>query len=199
MDQDEDIWKQLNGPIAQAIGAAIDTKLKPYYTEYAYMQALAISTANGDWLNTIGELVGVPWGIAPAGVFDDNLFIFGKDATYPVISGDHGFAKVVDGTVTGPAGTLGTAQALSSYTIPIASYRQVLLSVAKVKYQGLSLPLISDICLIFCPDRGYTIVWTSEMEITITFTSTLSTANLWLVEYIFGKLTTLPAIHIVNM
>jgi hypothetical protein len=198
MAQDEDIWKQLNGPIAQAIGKAIDTKLEPYYTEAAYMQALAINTANGDWLNTIGELVGVPWGIAPAGVFDANLFIFGKDETYPTISVDHGFAKVVNSIVTGPAGVLGTAQSLSSYRIPITSYRQLLVAVAKIKYQGLSLPLIADVCLIFCPNGGFTITWDSVMEIVITFTTTLATGNLWLVQYTFAKLTTLPAINIVN-
>jgi hypothetical protein len=113
---------------------------------------LSIASAEATELSTIGGIIGYPWPTAPTGTFDSNNFIFGAAASFPTISGLNGFAGV---SSPGTGGLFSSATPAVGNLIPIAFYRLLLTQVAFLKYNGLSMTIIDQICHVF--GQSYTI------------------------------------------
>lgn len=149
---DKDLAFQFSGPYAQALISAVQQEIAVRDPDIAYLFSLSIASAGPIELATIGGIIGYPWPTAPTGTFDQNNFIFGAAASFPTISGLNGFAGV---SSPGIGGLFSSATPAVGNLIPIAFYRLLLTQVAFLKYNGLSMTIIDQICHVFGPQ--YTI------------------------------------------
>lgn len=145
---DPNLAYQFNGPYVQALMAAIQSEIDETAYIIEYLNELSIESADATELATIGDLIGYPWPAAPANTFNDNNFLFGTESSFPTLSDLNGFG----GVSTTIGGLLSSAFPEVGNIIPIGFYRLLLTQVAYLKYTGLSLTAIDQICYVFGPD-----------------------------------------------
>lgn len=149
---DKDLAFQFSGPYTQALVSAVQQEIDLRDPDIAYLFSLSLASAGPTELATIGGIIGYPWPTSPTGTFSDNNFIFGAAASFPTISGLNGFAGVDS---PGVGGLFSSATPSVGNLIPIAFYRLLLAQVAFLKYNGLSMTIIDQICHVF--GQNYTI------------------------------------------
>ena len=150
---DQDLAFQFSGPYAQSLITAVQQEIDIRTPDIAYLFGLSIASAGPTELATIGGIVGYPWPTAPTGTFDSNNFLFGSAAGFPTISGLNGFAGV---NSPGIGGLFSSATPAVGNLIPIGFYRLLLTQVAILKFNGLSMTVIDQICHVF--GQSYTIL-----------------------------------------
>ncbi len=160
---DKDLAFQFSGPYVQTFMQAIDEQLAINDPVVAYFYLLSIETAVSPQLDTIGGMVGYPWPNAPTGIFGDNNFLFGAAADFPMIDVLTGFGSTGS---PGVGGLLSSSSPAIGNKIPIGFYRLLLVEVAKIKADGLSMISIDRLCKVFGED--YIIEQTADVAVYLT-------------------------------
>lgn len=145
---DTDLAFQFSGPYAQDLIGVVAQNIAVRDPIIEYLYSLSIGSAEATELATIGGIIGYPWPTSPTGTFDANNFLFGSSDSFPTISGLNGFGGV---DTPGVGGLFSSSSPAVGNFIPIAFYRLLLIEVAFLKYNGLSMTIIDRICHVFGP------------------------------------------------
>lgn len=174
--------KQINGSRIMSLLKVGSDRLTEFESYLVYCSTLSLTYAQEKELEMLGKLIGFIRPLVPNAIILDKLFRFSNVATAPSFS-ETGFSSV-DGVVDG--GILSDLSlTLESNLLPIAQYRTLLNSVARIKWNRYSIAAIDSACNVF--GTGYVITWTSDHDIVVTFT-TLSNTNLYVAQLLFDAL-----------
>lgn len=154
---DRNLAYQFSGPYVQNFMRVVQEKISSRDAIIAYLRDLSIATATGVQLETIGGMVGFPWGNAPENIFGDNNLLFGPASSFPTIDNLTGFGESGTSAI---GGLFSSSSPAVGNRIPIDLYRLLLVQVAYLKAHGLTMVAIDQICHVFASD--YTIVYGEE-------------------------------------
>ena len=181
--------KQMNGPVLNAAKAGIEDRLSDAKAIEYYLYHLSIQTAEETELENIGKIVGFPRPLVPEGFTDENnQFLFWS---LPFEQNAlHGFSTV-DSEI---GGRLSTVQESQTGYMNLGLYRTFLDKVAYIKRYGVTLYAVDQIARLI--DNDYTIEWTEDNDLKVTFARYIGFQNLWILSQLFLRIATSPQVII---
>lgn len=191
INQSKYLPKQMNGPVVNSVMAGLEDRLYNANKICEYLYGLSIETAQETELESIGCLVGYPRPLVPEGFEDETeggFFIF---TTLPMTPDVASGFSVVDSEVGGQLSTI--ARSKTGY-MALGLYRKFLDKVAYIKRYGVTLYSIDMIAKLFTDD--YTITYSEEQNIELTFNSNIGYKNVWILTNLFNRLATIPQVLI---
>ena len=191
IEQSKYLPKQMNGPVVNSVMAGLEDRLNDADAICNYLYGLSILTAQETELESIGCLVGYPRPLVPEGFTDEDeggFFIF---TDLPMVQNiTKGFSEV-DSEVGGQLSTI--AQSKTGY-MALGLYRKFLDKVAYIKRYGVTIYSVDMIAKLFTDD--YTITYTENQDIELTFNSNIGYKNVWILTNLFNRFATIPQVLI---
>ncbi|WP_443735916.1 hypothetical protein [Treponema sp.] len=180
--------KQMNGPVVNAVLAAMDERLKNADIIEDYLYKMSILTAQETELESIGCIIGYPRPLVPVGFSQENVLILSELPQYQDIQ--NGLAAV--GSEVG--GRFSSTKKTASDYMELGLYRNFLDKVAYIKRYGITLYAVDQIARLM--DSQYTIGWDSNRDITVDFKRNIGFKNVWILTQLFYQLATSPQVII---
>lgn len=180
--------KQMNGPVVNAVLAAMDERLKKADIIEDYLYKMSILTAQETELESIGCIIGYPRPLVPVGFSQENVLILSELPLYQDIQ--NGLAAV--GSEVGGR-FISTKKTASDY-MELGLYRNFLDKVAYIKRYGITLYAVDQIARLM--DSRYTIGWDNNRDITVDFKRNIGFKNVWILTQLFYRLATSPQVII---
>lgn len=180
--------KQMNGPVVNAVLAAMDERLKNADIIEDYLYKMSILTAQKTELESIGCIIGYPRPLVPVGFSQENVLILSELPQYHDIQ--NGLAAV--GSEVG--GRFSSTKKTASDYMELGLYRNVLDKVAYIKRYGITLYAVDQIARLM--DSRYTIGWDNNRDITVDFERNIGFKNVWILTQLFYRLATSPQVII---
>lgn len=180
--------KQMNGPVVNAVLAAMDERLKNADIIEDYLYKLSILTAQETELESIGCIIGYPRPLVPVGFSQENVLILSELPLYQDIQ--NGLATV--GSEVG--GRFSSTKKTASDYMELGLYRNFLDKVAYIKRYGITLYAVDQIARLM--DSRYTIGWDNNRDITVYFERNIGFKNVWILTQLFYRLATSPQVII---
>jgi hypothetical protein len=184
--------RHFSGDYCQAVIDGIQSSFDDTDRVTEYLKNIDLDTAYETDVEFIGMLIGFPRPSVPTGL-DEISFLFGSEASYPQADTNTGFGSSSDPE---KGGHLSSVFYVKTNLLPMPLYRQILKIIANIKYNGLSLTAIDQLAAI--SGLNYTFSWDTDVDLNITFDTTLPTNYIWLFEKVFELFCTAPQILIVN-
>ena len=189
IEQSEYLPKQMNGPVVNSVMAALEENLSDSKTICDYLYGLSILTAQETELENIGCIIGYPRPLVPEGFADEEeggFFIF---TDLPMVQDITKGFSVVDSEVGGQLSTI--ARSRTGY-MALGLYRKFLDKVAYIKRYGVTIYSVDMIAKLFTDD--YTITYTENQDIELTFNSNIGYKNVWILTNLFNRFATIPQV-----
>lgn len=180
--------KQMNGPVVNAVLAAMDERLKNADIIEDYLYKMSILTAQETELESIGCIIGYPRPLVPVGFSQENVLILSELPQYQDIQ--NGLAAV--GSEVG--GRFSSTKKTASDYMELGLYRNFLDKVAYIKRYGITLYAVDQIARLM--DSRYTIGWDNNRDITVDFVQNIGYKNVWILTQLFYRLATSPQVII---
>lgn len=180
--------KQMNGPVVNAVLAAMDERLKNADIIEDYLYKMSILTAQETELESIGCIIGYPRPLVPVGFSQENVLILSELPQYQDIQ--NGLAAV--GSEVG--GRFSSTKKTASDYMELGLYRNFLDKVAYIKRYGITLYAVDQIARLM--DSQYTIGWDNNRDITVNFERNIGFKNVWILTQLFYRLATSPQVII---
>lgn len=182
--------KQMNGPVISAFGDGINHEFLNAEEIERYLYDLTIDTAEETELENIGRLIGYVRPLVPEGFNNENLLIFGS---LPIETDENsGFAQA-GYSVGGQFSTIVSSQ--TDY-MSLGLYRKMLKGMAIMKRYGITLQSVDQIAHTISDD--YTLSFTENNDILITFNTSIGFRNLWILSKLFARIATEPQVLIAS-
>lgn len=178
----------MNGPVVNAVLAAMDERLKNADIIEDYLYKLSILTAQETELESIGCIIGYPRPLVPVGFSQENVLILSELPLYQDIQ--NGLATV--GSEVG--GRFSSTKKTASDYMELGLYRNFLDKVAYIKRYGITLYAVDQIARLM--DSRYTIGWDNNRDITVYFERKIGFKNVWILTQLFYRLATSPQVII---
>lgn len=182
--------KQMNGPVVNAVLAAMDERLKNADIIEDYLYKMSILTAQETELESIGCIIGYPRPLVPVGFSQENVLILSELPLYQDIQ--NGLATV--GSEVG--GRFSSTKKTASDYMELGLYRNFLDKVAYIKRYGITLYAVDQIARLM--DSRYTIGWDNNRDITVDFERNIEFKNVWILTQLFYRLATSPQVIITS-
>ena len=192
MTVNEYLPEQYNGPVINALAAAIENEFKDADAAEEYLHGLSIRTAQETELENIGLILGYPRPLVPEGMNSDGLFLFG----YLPIEEDEEIGFSDTGNASNVGGKFASTEPSSGDYLGLGFYRQMLQWIAYIKRYGLTLYAIDRITSVISDD--YEMSWNTIGDIIIQFNNNIGARNLWLITNLFARFAVLPQVIIRN-
>ena len=155
-----------------------------------YLYGLSIDTADETDLENIGLLIGYPRPLVPEGFNSENVLLLGPD---PIETDyDIGLASV-DSMVGGELSSVVTSE---TNFMSLGNYRKLLKGVAYLKRYGITLKVIDEIASSI--SENYTISYTADADILITYNENIGFKNIWILTQLFYRIATEPQVLIMS-
>lgn len=180
--------KQMNGPVVNAVLAAMDERLKNADIIEDYLYHMSILTAQETELESIGCIIGYPRPLVPVGFSQENVLILSGLPQYQDIQ--NGLAAV--GSEVG--GRFSSIKKTASDYMELGLYRNFLDKVAYIKRYGITQYAVDQIARLM--DSRYTIGWDNNRDITVDFKRNIGFKNVWVLTQLFYRLATSPQVII---
>lgn len=180
--------KQMNGPVVNAVLAAMDERLKNADIIEDYLYHMSILTAQETELESIGCIIGYPRPLVPVGFSQENVLILSNLPQYQDLQ--NGLAEV--GSEVG--GRFSSTKKTASDYMELGLYRNFLDKVAYIKRYGITLYAVDQIARLM--DSRYTIGWDNNRDITVNFERNIGYKNVWILTQLFYRLATSPQVII---
>lgn len=182
--------KQMNGPVVNAVLAAMDKRLKNADIIEDYLYHMSILTAQETELESIGCIIGYPRPLVPVGFSQENVLILSELPQYQDLQ--NGLAEV--GSEVG--GRFSSTKKTASDYMELGMYRNFLDKVAYIKRYGITLYAVDQIAQLM--DSRYTIGWNNNRDITVDFERNIGYKNVWVLTQLFYRLATSPQVIITS-
>lgn len=189
IEQSKYLPKQMTGPVLNAAKAGIEDRLNDAKAIEEYLYNLSIQSAEETELENIGRIVGYPRPLVPEGFADEaNLFLFWSlpFEQNPLI----GFSEINSEV----GGRLSTTKESQTGYMNLGLYRTFLDKVAYIKRYGVTLYAVDQIARLI--DNDYTIEWTEDNDLKVTFARYIGFQNLWILSQLFLRIATSPQVII---
>lgn len=183
------IGPQFSGPVVQAVMDGIQASFDATDPLVQYWVDLDLSTAQGQELDFMGCLAGLPRPLVPS-TFFAGTFEFGDSGSWPHFDPTKGFGDTGDPTV---GGIFGSA---ASQPMPDADFRLAIPAAAVLKNYGLTIYSVD--LLGHWTGQPYTISFDADHDIVLTFLSSITTQQLWVLQLLFDRYGSEPQVVIVN-
>jgi len=180
--------KQMNGPVVNAVLAAMDERLKNADIIENYLYKMSILTAQETELESIGRIIGYPRPLVPVGFSQENVLILSELPQYQDLQ--NGLAEI--GSEVG--GRFSSTKKTASDYMDLGLYRNFLDKVAYIKRYGITLYAVDQIARLI--DSQYTIGWDANRDITVDFKRNIGYKNVWIMTQLFYRLATSPQVII---
>ena len=180
--------KQMNGPVVNAVLAAMDERLKNADIIENYLYKLSILTAQETELESIGCIIGYPRPLVPVGFSQENVLILSELPQYQDLQ--NGLAEI--GSEVG--GRFSSTKKTASDYMDLGLYRNFLDKVAYIKRYGITIYAVEQIARLI--DSQYTIGWDGNRDITVDFERNIGYKNVWILTQLFYRLATSPQVII---
>lgn len=180
--------KQMNGPVVNAVLAAMDERLKNADIIENYLYKLSILTAQETELESIGCIIGYPRPLVPVGFSQENVLILSELPQYQDLQ--NGLAEI--GSEVG--GRFSSTKKTASDYMDLGLYRNFLDKVAYIKRYGITIYAVNQIARLI--DSQYTIGWDGNRDITVDFERNIGYKNVWILTQLFYRLATSPQVII---
>lgn len=180
--------KQMNGPVVNAVLAAMDERLKNADIIEDYLYRMSILTAQETELESIGCIIGYPRPLVPVGFSQENVLILSELPQYQDLQ--NGLAS--SGSEVG--GRFSSTKKTASDYMDLGLYRNFLDKVAYIKRYGITLYAVDQIAGLI--DSKYTIGWDRNRDITVDFERNIGYKNVWILTQLFYRLATSPQVII---
>ena len=178
----------MNGPVVNAVLAAMDERLKSADIIEDYLYKMSILTAQETELESIGCIIGYPRPLVPVGFSQENVLILSELPQYQDIQ--NGLAAV--GSEVG--GRFSSTKKTASDYMDLGLYRNFLDKVAYIKRYGITLYAVDQLARLI--DSQYKIGWDSNSDITVDFERNIGYKNVWILTQLFYRLATSPQVII---
>jgi hypothetical protein len=180
--------KQMNGPVISAYGEAVNTGFADAEAIEKYLYELSIDKAEETELENIGLIIGFPRPLVPEGFNSENVLLLGP---VPIESDpDIGLASVQNMT----GGELASVVPTATDYMSLGTYRKLLKGVAYIKRYGLTLKAIDQIASGI--SEHYTISFTENKDILISFSEEIGYKTIYMLTQIFYRTATAPQVLI---
>lgn len=182
--------KQMNGSLVNGVMQTLDGRLSEADSIIDYLYNLSIESAQQTELENIGCIVGYPRPLVPEGFESENVFILTSLPMEQDIS--IGFSAVL-GEIGGRLTSIETSD--TGY-MELGMYRKFLDKVAYIKRYGVTLYSVDKIAELI--DDDYTIEYTENADLQVTFAKNIGFKNVWILTNLFYRLATEPQIIIIS-
>lgn len=182
--------KQMNGSLVNGVMQTLDGRLSAADSIIDYLYNLSIETAQQTELENIGCIVGYPRPLVPEGFEQENVFILTSLPMEQDMS--IGFSAVL-GEIGGRLTSIETSD--TDY-MELGMYRKFLDKVAYIKRYGVTLYSVDKIAELI--DNDYTIEYTENADLQVTFAKNIGFKNVWILTNLFYRLATEPQIIIIS-
>lgn len=180
--------RQMNGPVISANGMAVDAEFADAQTIERYLYNLTLDNAEETELENIGRIIGFPRPLVPEGFNNENTLLLGP---VPIESDpDVGLASVENMS----GGELASIVPTATDYMSLGSYRKLLKGVAYIKRYGITLKAIDEIAKEV--SNNYTISFTENQDIKISFSDNIGYKNIYMLTRIFYRTATEPQVLI---
>lgn len=182
--------KQMNGSLVNGVMQTLDERLSAADSIIDYLYNLSIASAQQTELENIGCIVGFPRPLVPEGFEQENVFILTSLPMEQDMS--IGFSAVL-GEIGGRLTSIETSD--TDY-MELGMYRKFLDKVAYIKRYGVTLYSVDKIAELI--DDDYTIEYTENADLQVTFAKNIGFKNVWILTNLFYRLATEPQIIIIS-
>ena len=182
--------KQMNGSLVNGVMQTLDGRLSAADSIIDYLYNLSIESAQQTELENIGCIVGFPRPLVPEGFEQENVFILTPLPMEQDMS--IGFSAVL-GEIGGRLTSIETSD--TDY-MELGMYRKFLDKVAYIKRYGVTLYSVDKIAELI--DDDYTIEYTENADLQVTFAKNIGFKNVWILTNLFYRLATEPQIIIIS-
>ena len=182
--------KQMNGFLVNGVMQTLDGRLSAADSIIDYLYNLSIESAQQTELENIGCIVGFPRPLVPEGFEQENVFILTSLPMEQDMS--IGFSAVL-GEIGGRLTSIETSD--TDY-MELGMYRKFLDKVAYIKRYGVTLYSVDKIAELI--DDDYTIEYTENADLQVTFAKNIGFKNVWILTNLFYRLATEPQIIIIS-
>lgn len=182
--------KQMNGSLVNGVMQTLDGRLSAADSIIDYLYNLSIESAQQTELENIGCIVGFPRPLVPEGFEQENVFILTSLPMEQDMS--IGFSAVL-GEIGGRLTSIETSD--TDY-MELGMYRKFLDKVAYIKRYGVTLYSVDKIAELI--DDDYTIEYTENADLQVTFAKNIGFKNVWILTNLFYRLATEPQIIIIS-
>lgn len=182
--------KQMNGPVISANGQAVDAGFEDAEAIEKYLYELSIDTADETELESIGLLIGYPRPLVPEGFNSENVLLLGPvplETDYEI-----GLASVQNMS----GGELSSIVTSETNYMGLGNYRKFLKGMAYLKRYGITLKVVDQIASSI--SDNYTISYTEDADILITFNENIGFKNIWILTQLFYRIATEPQVLIMS-
>lgn len=190
IELDKRLPRQMTGPVINSSMQALGEKLIPADEIDSYLYNLSIDTAQEKELESIGKIIGYPRPLMPAGLIDEISFVLGA------IPLEQDTQKGLASVETMIGGELVGVTDLISVFMPLPTYRQALVIMARIKAYGLTIENIDKIASLVNED--YEITWTEEGDVTIHYINSIGFARVWVLSRLFYRIATAPQVLVTS-
>lgn len=189
IEQSEYVPKQMNGPVINAFEAGQDAEYTDGNYITKYIHDLSLDNAEEEELENIGLLIGYPRPIVPEGFNRENVFVLGSlPIETDFTRGFSGISRAVGGQFSS------TKPSKDELKLSLATYRNLLRPLAKIKRYGVTLKTVDEVARTFA--ANYTIEWDANADIKITFTDSIGFKNVWVLSQLFYRICTSPQVTV---
>ena len=182
--------KQMNGPIVNSAMAAFDSELDNSDTIADYLYNLSLTTAKDTELESIGCIIGYPRPLVPEGFSQENIMLLGS---LPLEQDIEIGLSTVNSEV---GGRLSTTEKSETGYMDIGLYRKMVEKVAILKRYGITLHSIDEIASLI--SSNYTISWSEDQDLIITYHESIGYKNIWILTQLFYRICTVPQVSVVT-
>ena len=182
--------KQMNGPVISANGQAVDAGFEDAEAIEKYLYELSIDTADETELESIGLLIGYPRPLVPEGFNSENVLLLGPvplETDYEI-----GLASVQNMS----GGELSSIVTSETNYMGLGNYRKFLKGMAYLKRYGITLKVVDQIASSI--SDNYTISYTEDADVLITFNENIGFKNIWILTQLFYRIATEPQVLIMS-